>query len=234
MSDDIAVKLEKRTQVGKGLNHLRTEGKIPAVIHNHGEDSTIVAGSYIELSKAYAQAGKSHPITVDVDGKKQLTIIKDADFEPKKNRLRHLVFNAIKRDEKVTAEVPIVVEGDVPAEHTGLLVLHTLDKISIEALPENLIDSLKVSGENLKEVGDKLHVSDLVVPAGVTVLAEPDQTIITIDQPRAQVSEEAAEEGEGEGEESEDSKSTEGDGGGDAQAGEDAKKSDDNAQQSKD
>ena len=64
----------------------------------------------------------------------------------------------------------------------------------IEALPKDLIDSLEVSGENLNEVGDKLHVSDLKAPEGVTILNEPEQTIAIVEAPRAVLAEEAAEE----------------------------------------
>ena len=195
MSDqNITLTLSKREVVGKGLNNLRNDGAIPAVIHNHGKDSIIVSGNYMELSKAYAQAGKQQPITLKVDNKDYYAIIKDVDFEPKKHQMRHVVFGAINRNEKIETEVPIHIEGDIPAERTGLIVLRTLDHINIEALPKDLIDSLEVSGENLNEVGDKLHVSDLKAPEGVTILNEPEQTIAIVEAPRAVLAEEAAEE----------------------------------------
>jgi len=195
MSDqDITLTLNKREVVGKGLNQLRRSGSIPAVIHNHGKDSVVVSGSYIDMSKAYAQAGKHHPVNLKVDNKDYYAIIKDVDFEPKKQQLRHVVFGAINRNEKVETEIPIRIEGEIPAERVGLIVLHTLDHLIIEALPKDLVDVLVVDGSSLAEEGDKLHVSDIKVPSGITVLNEPEQTIATVEAPRAVVAEESAEE----------------------------------------
>lgn len=208
-SEDIVLELEKRDAVGKGLNALRNEGTIPAVIHNHGKESIIVMAPTIAMNKAYQQAGKTQPVNLKVGKETYLAIIKDADFDPKKNLLRHVVFNAVRQDQPVEAQVPIVLEGEeIPAEKAGLLVIPTLEHVTIEALPKDLIDSLSVDVTKLAEIGDKLHVSDLVVPSGVTIKEEPEQTIVVVEQPKAQMSEEAAEESE-EGEASEEGASAE-------------------------
>ncbi len=200
MSDqDITVVLEAREQVGKGLNQLRREGKVPAVIHNHGKDSVVVVGSYLDLVKTYQTAGKHQPVNIKVGKDEYFTIIKDVDFEPKKQTLRHVVFNAIRTDEKVESEVPIVLEGDeIPAEKVGLMVIRQLDHVNIEALPKDLIDSVSVDATKLAEIGDKITVADIVVPQGVTILTEAEHPIATVEETKAQMSEEAeAEEAEG-------------------------------------
>lgn len=195
---DITLEVEKRETVGKGLNALRGSGKIPAVIHNHGADSIVVMAPALQMNKVFQAAGKTHPVNIKLGKETHLAIIKDADFEPKKNQLRHVVFNAIKQDEAVEAEVPIVLEAEeIPAERAGLLVITTQDHVTIEALPKNLVDSLSVDASGLTEIGDKLHVSDIKVPEGVTIKDEPEQTIAVVEQPRSQAAEEA-EEAEGE------------------------------------
>lgn len=208
-SEDIVLELEKRDAVGKGLNALRSEGTIPAVIHNHGKESIIVMAPTVAMNKVYQQAGKTQPVNLKVGKETYLAIIKDADFDPKKNLLRHVVFNAVRQDQPVEAQVPIVLEGEeIPAEKAGLLVIPTLEHVTIEALPKDLIDSLSVDVTKLAEIGDKLHVSDIVVPSGVTIKEEPEQTIVVVEQPKAQMSEEAAEESE-EGEATEEGASAE-------------------------
>lgn len=208
-SEDIVLELEKRDAVGKGLNALRSEGTIPAVIHNHGKESIIVMAPTIAMNKVYQQAGKTQPVNLKVGKETYLAIIKDADFDPKKNLLRHVVFNAVRQDQPVEAQVPIVLDGEeIPAEKAGLLVIPTLEHVTIEALPKDLIDSLSVDVTKLAEIGDKLHVSDLVVPSGVMIKEEPEQTIVVVEQPKAQMSEEAAEESE-EGEATEEGASAE-------------------------
>ncbi len=200
MSDvDAPVKLEQRTVVGKGLNRLRHDGVVPAVIHNHGETSIHVMAPERELVKVYQSAGKHHPLNLEVGNDKYLALIKDAHFDPVKRRLQHVVFQAIRQNEKVEAEVPIRIEGDIPAEKVGLLVLHQLDTVEIEAFPRDLPDEFVVSAETLAELHDKITVSDLDIPSGVTILTDADHPIATVVETRAQVAEEAeAEAAEGE------------------------------------
>jgi len=200
---DAPVKLEQRTVVGKGLNHLRRDGVIPAVIHNHGQDSIHVMGPEMELVRVYHAAGKHHPLNLEVGSQKFLALIKDAHFDPVKRRLRHVVFQAIKQDETVEAEVPIKLEGDIPAEKIGLMVLHQLDHVEVEALPRNLPDELIVDATKLAELQDEITVADLQVPEGVTILTDIEHPIARVVETRAQMAEEAeqGEEAAAEGEE---------------------------------
>lgn len=200
---DAPVKLQERTVVGKGLNGLRLEGFVPAVIHNHGQPSVHVMGPEAELGNIFKAAGKHHPLQLQIGSQKYLALIKDAHFNPAKRRLQHIVFQAINQDEKVEAEVPIHLEGEIPAEKTGLMILHQLDHVEIEALPRDLPDELKVDATKLVELQDKITVADLQVPEGVTVLTEPEHPIAMVVETKAQISEEdeAAEAAEAEGEE---------------------------------
>lgn len=193
-NEKISLTLEKRVQIGKGLNKIKNEGRIPAVINNHGADSIIVSGSFVELTKVYKQAGKHHPVNIKVDGTDYLTIIKDVDFDPKKHMLRHVVFNAIRQNEKVETEVPIILLGDIPAKKAGHMVLTQLDHVQVSALPNDLPDSVSVSAETLVEIGDRITVADLVIPKGVTILNDIDHPIATVEETAAEMSEEAAEE----------------------------------------
>jgi len=214
---DAPIKLEQRTVLGKGLGQLRHDGVVPAVIHNHGQESIHVMGPEIELVKVYQAAGKHHPLNLEVGTDKYLALIKDAHFDPVKRRLQHLVFQAIKQDETVEAEVPIRIDGDAPAEKVGLIILHQLDAVEIEALPKNLPDELVVSAETLAELHDKITVADLQVPAGVTVLTDAEHPIATVPESRAMAAEEAeAEEAEGEAEEGAEGETAEGGEGEDA------------------
>lgn len=200
-SDQIALTLQPREVIGKGLNQLRQGGQVPAVIHDHGKDSVHVMASQSELNKVYAAAGKHHPVNLSVGSQKYMALIKDADFEPRKHTLRHVVFNAIKADEKQQTEVPVhfVEDAEIPAEKAGLMVIRNLDAVEIEALPKDLIDEIIVDPTKLVEIGDKLTVADLTVPASVTIITEPEHAIATVEETKAQMSEEAeAEAAEGE------------------------------------
>lgn len=190
-SGDILVELEERTVLKKGLQHLRAAGKIPAVIHDHGKPSIHVMASTGTLKKVYADAGKHHPVQLTIGKVQHLALIKDVDFDPVKHQMRHVVFQAIRQNEAVEAEIPVVfMDGaEIPAEKLSLLVLKQLDHVQVKALPKDLPDELVVDPSKLAEVGDHITVGDLIVPAGVTILTEPEHPIATVEMPKDQIAE---------------------------------------------
>lgn len=194
---DITLTLSKRDVVGKQVRALRREGKVPAVIHNHGKESVVVDAPFIEVTKVYQSAGKHHPVDLKVGDEKYLAIIKDVDLDPRKNTLRHVVFNAVRQNEKVKAEVPIHFEGDSSAEKAGLMLLPQLEVVEVEAIPRSLPDAIIVNVEGLAEIGDKIHISDLKAPEGVVILGDAEHPVISVIETPAQQSEEAEEAAEG-------------------------------------
>ncbi len=196
-SNEFALVVQERNVIGKGLNRLRREGSVPAVIHDHGKQSQHVMVAYNELQKIFNAAGKHHPVTLNLGSKKYMALIKDVDFEPRKHMLRHVVFNAIKANEKQQTEVPVHLTGEIPAEKAGYLVIRTLDAVSIEALPKDLVDALEIDASKLAEIGDKLTVADIVAPAGVTIITEAEHGIAVVEETKAQMSEESEQEAEG-------------------------------------
>ncbi len=188
---DIAIKVEERTVLGKGVRQLRRDGIVPAVIHDHGKESKHVMASFVEMTKVYQAAGKHHPVNVTLGSKKYMALIKDVDFEPRKHMVRHVVFNAIAADEKQQTEVPVhYVEGEIPAEKAGYMVIRQLDAVEIEALPKDLIDELTIDVSGLTEIGDRVTVADIKVPTGVEILTQLDHPIAVVEETKAQMSEE--------------------------------------------
>lgn len=189
--DTITLNLTSRDVFGKQVRRLRQEGLVPAVIHDHGKPSVHVQGELQALLKVYHEAGKHHPVQLTADGKKFTAMIKTAEFEPQKHQLSHVVFNAVKANQKVDAEVPIHPKYDEgneasPAERNGLLVIHNLESVMVKALPTNLPDVLYYNAEMLVEVGDHATIADLIVPADVELEVTDDaQAIATVYEPSA-------------------------------------------------
>ena len=224
------MQLEPRTVTGKAVRHLRSAGQIPAVIHDHGKPSLHVQGSSVAMLKVWRQAGKHHPIELKTGGKSFVALIKDAEFDPRKHRLSHIVFNAVDKDQKVDAEIPVRPRYDEgnessPAERNGLIVLNQLETVQVKAIATKLPDFFEYNAEKLVEIGDHVTVADLIVPEGVEMETELEHSIATVYEPSALAAandaaggdaEEEAEpevEGEeGEGEEGEGAESAEGEG----------------------
>ena len=188
--EKISLELSIREVVRKGLRALRDNDQVPAVIHDHGKPSTNVMADYNTLNKVLLRAGKHHPVALTVGTKNFTALIKDIAYEPRKHRVSHVVFNAVNANEKVDAEVPIRPQyaennESSPAERAGLVVLHNLDVVAVEALPADLPDALFFDAETLVEAGDQLTVADLIVPKSVTVTTEPEHVIATVFEPSA-------------------------------------------------
>lgn len=188
--DTIRLQVKARTITGKSVKQLRAAGLMPAVIHDHGKPSVIVQGDAVLMLKAYRAAGKHHPIELTADTHTYTAMIKTAEFEPRRNQLNHLVFNAVSAHQMVQAEVPLhpqYSEGNEasPAERAGLMVLSSVETIMVEALASKLPDQLYYDAEKLVEVGDHVTVADLIVPAGVEIKAEPTQGIASVFEPSA-------------------------------------------------
>ncbi|MDB5166826.1 MAG: rplY [Candidatus Saccharibacteria bacterium] len=188
--DTITLEVQSRDVLGKAVKHLRKDGIIPAVVHDHGKPSIVVMGDEVQMLKAYKKAGMHHPIELTADGKKYVTLIKTATFEPKKNRLTHIVFNAVNRNEKVEAEIPLRPHYDEgndasPAERASLMVLQHVTTVLVEATATNLPDFLEYDAEKLVAVGDSVTVADVIAPAHVVIKAEPDTSVASVFEPSA-------------------------------------------------
>jgi large subunit ribosomal protein L25 len=191
MSQDIiALSVEARTVTGKSVKHLRKEGLIPAVIHDHGKESILVQGSFLDLTRALKQAGKHHPVELKTPTHTYTTLIKDATYEPRKNQLTHIVFNAVNKNQKVEADVPIHPRYDgendaSPAERVGLIVLAQLETVQVRAIPSKIPDFLEYDAEKLVEVGDHITVADLILPADMELLTELEHSVASVFEPAA-------------------------------------------------
>ena len=167
--DDISLKLKKREVSGKKVAGLRKEGLVPSVVYGGKMQPILTESPIIATSKVVAEAGRHTPVKLTIDGTKKLAIIKSIDYEPVKHSVRHVAFHAIKQNEVITTEVPIVLvgEGESPAEKAGLVILQALETIEIKAKPADLPKALEISVIGLEKEDDRLTVADIKLPEGV-------------------------------------------------------------------
>lgn len=166
---NIALTLNERTAAGKKVAKLRANGIVPSVVYGAGIDPIPTQSPAIETTKVAQGAGKHSPVSLTIDGKKKLAIIKSIDFDPVKHHLRHIAFHTIKQNEIITTEVPIrlVGMGESEAEKAGLVVLQAIEHIQIKAKPGNLPEALELSIRDLATDEDKLTLDDITLPEGV-------------------------------------------------------------------
>ena len=167
--NDISLKLSGRTLVGKKAAKLRQEGMVPSVVYGGKSEPVMTQSPLVETTKAVHSAGKHTPVHLTVDGKKRLAIIKSIDADPVRHHIRHVAFHAIKQNEPIVTEVPIVLTGmgESDAEKAGLVILQAVEHVNVRALPANLPESLEMPVGELASTDDKLTLADVTLPEGV-------------------------------------------------------------------
>jgi large subunit ribosomal protein L25 len=194
MSEDNKVVAELRTSFGKGFaRRLRATGKIPAVIYGHGTDPVHVAlpGHQVGLIIRHANA----LLELDVEGKSHLALVKDVQKDPVHQIIEHIDLLVVKKGEKVTVEVPIVVTGE---SFAGTIVTVDAATINLEVEATHIPQHLEVSVEGLTE-GSHITAADVTLPKGASLAGDPELLLVAVSTPAAEVVEEEAEtEGESE------------------------------------
>jgi large subunit ribosomal protein L25 len=179
--NDISLKLNERTAVGKKASKLRHTGQIPSVVYGGKSAPLATQSPMVETTKVARSAGKHTPVHLVIDGKKKLAIIKSIDVDPVKHLVRHVAFHTIKQNESIVTEVPIALTGmgESTAERAGLVILQAIEHTEIKALPANLPESLEVSITDLASTDDKLTLANIVLPKGVEFAdAEQDLSLV--------------------------------------------------------
>jgi len=193
------VQVQKRSVVGKKVSKLRKEGLIPANIYGKDFTSTAIQLPVKEFTVLYKKVRETGLVDVEIDGTTLPTLIHNVHIDPRTQQVIHADFYKVNLREKITAHIPISIIGEAPAvtEKKGTL-LQLLQELEVEALPTDLPERIEVNIEKLAEVDDQILVSDLSIPASVTVLTEAEQAVVRIGElaPEEPVEEEAPAEGE--------------------------------------
>ncbi|HEY4378521.1 MAG TPA: 50S ribosomal protein L25 [Acidimicrobiales bacterium] len=185
-----------RTIGTRPSKRLRAEGKVPAVVYGHGQDPVSVTVEWRPLRAALTtDAGLNALIDLEIDGKKNLAIVKELQRHPIRQTVIHLDFLLISRDESLTVDVPIILTGEAEAvNREGGMVDHALFNLTITAKPADIPNEITVDISGL-ELGGSIRVGDLVLPNGVSTDVDPEEAVAIGQITRAAVEDEA--EGEG-------------------------------------
>lgn len=181
---------------------LRAEGKIPAVVYGHGSEPIPVAVVAREFQIAMSgEAGLNTLLQLQVDGKDLLTMARDIQHHPVRNTVSHIDFLIVNRDEVIAAEVTINLVGEaIEVAHGDGIVDQQLFTLHVKAKPADIPPSVDIDISSLT-IGGALHVSDILIPAGVELESDPEATVVAGQPPRVQAVTEVVEEGEGAGDE---------------------------------
>jgi len=195
--DRIELSAAKRDLLGKKVKSLRQRGMTPANLYGRNVQSTPLQIDTAELKRTLALAGKSSLISLKVDGGKRprTVVFREVQRQPVTRSLLHVDLYEVSMEQKIKIEVPLVLVNEAPAlRDRGGILVQNMTSIEVECLPANMPHSFEIDLSVLHEIDDAVHVKDLQVGDGITILADREQSIVQISRSRveAEVAEEAA------------------------------------------
>jgi large subunit ribosomal protein L25 len=179
-----------RTETGKGASRrARRNGKVPAVLYGHGSDPQHLELDGHDFAAVLRHSGTNAVLSLDINGKEQLALTKALEVHPIRRSIQHVDLLVVRRGEKVTVEVNVVVEGEAVS---GTLVTQDTNTIEIEADALSIPQQLTVSVEGA-EIGTQITAGAITLPSGVGLISDPEMLVVNV------VASPTAEELEGEG-----------------------------------
>ncbi len=185
--EQIVLKAQERTAVKNQLKSLRKNRQVPGVVYGHGIPSRNIVVDIIEFGKVYKKSGASSLIDLQLGNETLKVLVKDYQLHPLKTIFTHFDLYQVRMDEELEAEAKVVTTGEAPAvkEFGGILVKN-MPTLTIRCLPKDLVGELSVDIAVLKEIGKAIHIKDIPVPAGVKILGNPNDVVVTVIAPRSE------------------------------------------------
>jgi large subunit ribosomal protein L25 len=168
---------EVRTRTGKGASRqARRAGLVPTVLYGHGTEPQHLELNARDFAAVLRHSGTNAVLTLDIAGKEQLALTKAVVTHPIKRNIVHADLLVVKRGEKVTVDVTVVVEGDAAP---GTLVTQEANTIQIEAEALSIPEQVTVSVEGA-EAGTQITAGQLELPKGVTLVVDADTLVVNV------------------------------------------------------
>jgi large subunit ribosomal protein L25 len=176
MSDQFELIAELRSDLGKGASRRlrRFDGRVPGIIYGGDKAAQPVSLIRKDLEKALEnEAFYSHVLAVKIGDVTEKAILKDMQRHPAKNRVTHVDFLRIDDNVAIKVHVPVHFlneEACYGVKTQGGMIQHQATDIEVQCLPANIPAYIEVDMLTVK-TGEIIHLSDVVLPAGVTSVA---------------------------------------------------------------
>jgi large subunit ribosomal protein L25 len=177
--EKVVLKAEKRDVIGKQVKALRRAGKLPAVIYGRHVEPIAISLDAHSASLIFAKLTSSTLVTIEVAGTEYAAIVREKQRNFIKGNLTHVDFLALDLTEKIRTKVRLTFVGVAPAvKELSAVLVHRMDELEVECLPTDLPERVTVDISGIKEIGNNIHVRDIILPENVLVLDDPDEVVI--------------------------------------------------------
>ncbi len=165
---------------------IRANRQIPAVLYGPEIKPLTLAVDYRSFEQLYGKAGESNLVDFTMEGAKEpvKVLIQDVQFDPVKGRILHVDFRQINMNVEMEASIPLHFIGEPSAvKELGGTLIKTLEEVRVKCLPKHLVSFIEVNLSVLKSFTDFIHITDLALPEGVTVLDNVDTMLAKVAAP---------------------------------------------------
>lgn len=200
MAENLVLEAQQRTVAGKKVSQLRRQGLIPVIVYGPKNEPKSLQVPARPLQLALMKAGGTHLIDIKVNGDTHTVLAREVQRDILRGDIIHVDFFAVDLKAKINIDVPVHYINESPAVIAKLGILITGPSVlTVETLPTNLPEKIDVDISLLKQIGDAVHVRDLVMGEGIVILNDPDELIARISQTSAARADEAEEAAAAEG-----------------------------------
>jgi large subunit ribosomal protein L25 len=157
---------------------LRKEGRLPVVVYGHGEAPLHLSVDNHEINELLHQ--HAHLLTLNVDGKEETVVLKDAQWDHLSSHIIHLDLARVNLSEEVTVEVDLTFTGEaVGLKTAGAILEHLLATLEVSCKASDIPEVITVDVSNL-QAGESLSIADLTLPAGVVAVGDGETIVASI------------------------------------------------------
>lgn len=182
---DLTLKAAKRDILGKKTRFLRRRSITPTHLFGHGIESLALQCDTAELQRLITQGGTTRLIDLKIEAEKRprSVFIREIQRDVLNGQLLHVDFYQIKKMEKITADIPIVLMGEAPATRSKENIIYQeLTQLGVECLPENLPPQIEIDLSSLEEANQAIYVRDIILDPDIAVTTDTDQLVVKVSQ----------------------------------------------------
>ncbi|MFA5155290.1 MAG: 50S ribosomal protein L25 [Patescibacteria group bacterium] len=169
---------------------------LPGVLYGKGIDNKNLQLKRVDFDKAFGEAGESNLIDLSVGEDTVKVLVKEVQRNVLKNYYTHVDFYQVNMKEKIKTEIPLHFIGEAKAvRELGGALIKDIDAIEVECLPSDLVDHIDVDISVLNTFEDAIHINDLKLPAGLTLLRHTNDVVAAVKEPKVEAEPEPVAEG---------------------------------------
>lgn len=166
----------------RGKNEKLASDFMAGVVYGQSMENVLIKIKTNDFIKVYGQAGESNLINLEIEGNGTFQVlVKEVQKDVIKDFFIHVDFYKVDMNKELTAEIPLEFVGESKAiKEQGALLNKSIDEVSVECLPQDLVDHIDIDISVLVNVGDAIFIKDINVPKGIKILNNADDVVATV------------------------------------------------------